>query len=297
MDVTIALPKYTYPWLGDIALGYYHAAKDLGKSAEIVGIDSLNEFNRGDVNLILGAHWFAEQEKEGTISFKKPDGAIWVWQQMEQIPHHDSVTETTKWRWDQTVRLMNNFDWILAESPPKVKFLHQQGINSTLLLCGYQPSLEAVLPAVDKKFDVIFYGAITPRRYRIIEKIANETKLSMHVPAHFLWGKDKHMTLKSAKVVLNVHMNELKAFEKPRIVVDGLSNKNFILTETIDHLEGFTPRKHFAMASYDSLIEELAYWVQNDEERDKIIQNGYSHVKTQYNITESLDAVLQTVLG
>jgi spore maturation protein CgeB len=295
MKLSIATPKSVYPWSGEICMGLYYAAKELGHNTEVTVVDTLDDYNRGDINLFLGAHWFSEKNKEGNVIFNKPKDAIWVWYQMEQIPHHDSITPVTEWRWDQTVRIKDNFDWILAESPPKVKFLQSQNIKSDLLLCGYHSSHEWKVPEINKEFDLIFIGAITPRRAKVLERVLNETKLSMFPMQPFISGKEKYFALKKSRIYLNIHMNDLKAFEKQRIIVEGLTNRNFVLSESIDHLEGFRVGEHLGMAPYDDLVDSLHHYVNHDEEREEIIRKGYDYVKKDYCIIPSLERVLGIV--
>lgn len=294
-DLSIACPKKVWPWFEEICMGMHHAAKDLGLKSEVTLVNTFDEYNRGEVNLFFGAHIFMEREGTQSVEFVKPEGAKWVWYQLEQIPHFDGTTNVTNWRWFQTEGLKDNFDWILVESPSKHRFLQNMGIKSDILLCGYHPQNESSIPEMEEEFDFLFLGAMTPRRGRIIERILNTTNLKMFPIRPFITGREKAIAMKKSKVYLNIHMNDLKAFEKPRIITDGLSNKRFVLSESIDHMEDFIDGEHFVTCAYDDLIDKIYYYVEHDKERKHISQAGYQFVKENYQIAPSLKKAIAKI--
>ena len=301
--ISIAVPEANWMYFEDIAKAVYRCCIEAGLSEEEVELAkfrTLDNYNRGEVNFIFGAHIFAMPDKEGNAPvINKPEGAVWVWYQLEQLPYVDQTSQENVIRWHSMMKIMGLFDKIIVESPAKKEFLKENKVESSIISCGYHEQYEVTTPKIEvaePQWDVFFYGLITPRRRDIIEEILNRKIKLYPFASVFLTGSDRLFAMRNSKVVLNVHMSQVQYFEKPRIICDSLSNGAFVLTEDLRHPEGFVSQKHFMSAPYDHLVEALVEILEaEDGLRESIAEGGQEFVKTQYTLFPEVREFLKEV--
>jgi len=298
--VSITFPEQTGVWFSDIAKAFYKSFLELGYSAEEVEItrcETIDGYDRAELCIIFGAHWFVEQGLEREI--EKPDGVKWAWYQLEQLPYVDQSSSITLGRWNQMIKIVKKFDHVVVESPAKKEWLEKQGVTCGIINCGYHeiydqrkkiPEEILANEIRNKDYDVFFYGAITPRRKSIIEELLNR-KVRIYPIGGFLIGRERFFAIQNSKLVLNIHMNDVEYFEKPRIICDCLSNRGFVVTERLAHPEEFvsaTPTTPgcFISAPYDELVDTVEQWISEDmeEQRVAIAQAGYDFVRQEENL-------------
>lgn len=298
MQISITVPSKVACWFDDIAKAMYSCCVDMGYETEITHCETINNYDRGELVIVLGAHYFVENN---ITMFNKPEGVKWAWYQLEQLPYINNVTNETMNRWHQMVKIMEYFDYIIVEHEEKKKFLSVNNVESHIINCGYHPSYDLTgdFPDIDNPtFDVFFYGAITSRRRMVIEEILNR-KMQLHpLPARFLNGRDRFFALRNSKVVLNVHMNAVPYFEKPRLVCDCFSNAAFVVSEHIEYPEEFIPNEHYIDCDYKDLVDTVEYWVKSANGNRKEIQNSaHDFVKNKYTLKPSVQSFLNEVFN
>ncbi len=70
--------------------------------------------------------------------------------------------------------------------------------------------------ATNKEYDVLFFGALNPRRERIINTL-KELNINIKIINYDKWGDDLINEIKKAKIVLNIHYYDNAILETPRI--------------------------------------------------------------------------------
>ena len=88
-----------------------------------------------------------------------------------------------------------------------------------------------------------------------------DPEINMRLPVtKFFHPEHKARAVRSSKVCLNIHHNEIGYFEKPRIITDIMANQGFCVTENIHFPENFENGFHFISAPYDRLVETVIDW-------------------------------------
>jgi len=303
MKISIGVPEGSWVYFMDIAKAFYRCCLECGLTeddVELVKFRQLSDYNRGDINFFFGVHIFGLPLPDGKMQqIIKPEGAVWVWYQLEQLPYVEQSSQETVLRWHNTTKLLPLFDRVVVESSAKQKFLADNKVESSVLNCGFHSQYEVTAPKVEVKepdWDVFFYGLITDRRRDIIEEIINRKLKLYPFAATFLSGAERLFAIRNSKAVINVHMSDVEYFEKPRIICDCLSNKAFVVTENLRHSEGFINGTHLVMASYADLVDVLEEWLaKSKEERDKIGEAGYTYISKEYRLLPGAEMLLKEV--
>jgi len=295
MKIDITVPEEIKHWYLDIAKAMFKCCIDAGHDTRITLCQTLDDYGDADLVVVCGAHYFAEKN----IHFlKKPEGVKWAWVQLEQLPYTTLSSDIAMRRWHQTVQLKEFFDVLIVESPEKKLFLSSQGVENVLVFnCGYHPlyDIQHKLPEFEgePQYDVLFYGAITSRRREVLNELLNNGVKLYPFPAKFMEGKDKLFAMRNSKLVLNIHMNDVPYFEKPRLIVDCWSNRNFVVTEHIAYPEVFQAGEHYVSADYDNIanaVKESLKLTHGD--RRAVADSAYKHLVENYRLEDSMEQLL-----
>lgn len=108
---------------------------------------------------------------------------------------------------------------VLEYSLANMEFLQENGVvypHVYYLPIGCSKTYGADMPTAPKKYDVLFYGdsLSSPRRVSMLNAVRQ--KFSVHV-VNDLFGSNMMQTIKSARLVLNIHYYENALLEMPRI--------------------------------------------------------------------------------
>lgn len=144
--------------------------------------------------------------------------------------------------WDYSQR---NIDWMRAHG--------LQTGPVPLVRIGHSPGLVRVPTGIEQDIDVLFYGAVNERRYRILEAI-KAAGMRM-VLATNMFGAERDHAIARSKVLLNMHYYENKIFEVARVGF-LLANGKAVVTEAgpDTEIEG-SLRPAMAAVPYDQLVE------------------------------------------
>ncbi len=85
--------------------------------------------------------------------------------------------------------------------------------NIKLLL---PPVSKKIDMTTDKEYDVLFFGALNPRREKIINGL-RQLNINVKIINYEKWGDDLINEIKKAKIVLNIHYYDNAILETPRI--------------------------------------------------------------------------------
>jgi hypothetical protein len=176
--------------------------------------------------------------------------------------------------------------WDYSES--NVRFLRDHGCQRVHYIpIGYSPRLERIPRDAAKSVDVVFYGAITPRRRAVLE---NLHRRGASVRALFgVYGAARDREIGRARIVLNIHQFELAQLEQVRLSY-LLNNRCFVVSETADcnpYGEGVV------FCPYDDLAACCESYLQAgmDLERDRVAGIGQERLKS-FAMAASVQAAL-----
>lgn len=186
----------------------------------------------------------------------------------------------------------NRVVWEYAESNARV-LLDKLGMRRVVMCpIGYHPSMTRIEPAQKQDIDVLFYGALPPRRTAILAELGNA---GIAVKTLYgVYGKDRDRYIARSKIVLNLHygFDGGAVFEIFRVSY-LLSNGKCVVTEdggTDEKLEAFARQATMYVAK-DKLVERCRYLVDHEQDRQHIARKGYEEFKK----TSMVDNVRQAL--
>lgn len=139
---------------------------------------------------------------------------------------------------------------------------------------GYVPALTRIPKAPVQDIDVLFYGAVNPRRRDILVGL-QEAGLNIVAPFG-VYGAERDALIARAKVVLNMHAHASKVMEVVRVSY-LLANRKAVVAE-LDPDTEVEPDIRAAVAGvpYDGLIAECQRLVADAAARQELEDRGYA---------------------
>lgn len=222
----------------------------------------------------------------------------------EQLPYYVDAPQAILDRWYRIKESLNNYDFIFEYSIPQVKFLKgyanpDRDPNSIIHFpWGYSPKMDYARYGVKQYGPVStalrrvhFLGGVTPRRREILQALAEK----------FVINKDASYTypgrlVKKAAISLNLRKDDRGSFAAGRVASLLLGNQAFTITEPFEQEEKlpFIDGKHLVVASnVEDMKEKIGYYLEHQEERLKIAEQGYCFVTEHYTMTQNLCKALR----
>jgi hypothetical protein len=138
---------------------------------------------------------------------------------------------------------------------------------------GYVKELTRLQRTAEPDIDVLFIGAMNPRRQQIIQEM-RAAGLQVHVPFG-VYGEERDALIMRAKLLLNVHFYEAKVLEIVRISY-LLANRCAVLSErSADPSEDDALAEGVAFADYGNLARRARELVDSPAERERMAQRGF----------------------
>jgi hypothetical protein len=163
----------------------------------------------------------------------------------------------------------------------------ERGVRARHVPVGYVPELTRIPKAAAPDIDVIFYGAASPRRARIIQALAHERLVVRAFGALYGPARDQHIG--RSKVVLNLsRTDEHRVFEVVRVSY-ALANAMCVVSEGGPGDEQY--RDAAVIRDYDGLVEACVELARDDARREAQGRRGLELMKSMPE-TEILRGVL-----
>lgn len=238
-----------------------------------------NRLRDGHLNVVVGASVFAAE-----ALLKAVDRYRMVVYQMEPLSESGGFLPGRP----GYARLLREAAAVWDYSHRNVGFLERQGVrNLSWVRPGYHPSLEKVPTNVPKAIDVLFVGALTDRRRRLLSLMEAE---GLRVVGGFnLYGEARNRLIAEARVVLNVHQHEnVDLLEEVRLSF-LLANRCFVVSEESD----WNPYGNgVVFAPYDGLVDACRRFIAaGSQERESIADIGYETIRNT-PMSRQLEAAL-----
>ncbi len=141
--------------------------------------------------------------------------------------------------------------------------------------------LEKVVPFSleerEKKWDLIFYGRETQHRLDMMLPAKHLFGGRFLHIAHGIDGYELNRMQNMAKIGVNTHTEGIPALENRVQVM--LASGLFVLSEPLSHNDCFIPGQHFIeFHDANELIHKARYYLEHEDEREKIAQAGHEFV-------------------
>ena len=246
----------------DVIIALQAAFKDLG----IPCIRTENEFVDGAINVVIGSVMFVSEQVAAALK-----GKPYVLYQMEQLAADRGHLPN----FPGYVGLMRDALCVWDYSLSNIEQLAQMGITRVAHVpAGFHSALEVLAHDQPKDIEVLFYGALTPRREHIIRALRDR---GVSAEALFgMYGDARNSIIARAKILLNLHAVEIDTLEEIRLSY-LLANRCFVISELSDHNpygDGVVFRP------YDQLVETCVHYLQaGDEVRQEIANCGYQAIR------------------
>lgn len=312
--LTVALPRRAGSGVGQ--------GKTLGQSGWTIrpGFDGSRELLLEPVILILGtAAWFPKlcRELERRSDSDRPFVAIWHSEplpsprasllpaarlhlrELTKIVLRDPRATDPRTNARRIVRLHEQgLPHLLAVSTPERKdFLAEQGIDSHWIPFGYRPEHGRDL-GLERTIDVLFLGAgDVPRRKQAIRVLARHgidvVEVGGWKKGQGVWGERRIELLNRTRILLNF-ARQPGQLSGLRLIV-GMANKTLVVSEPLWKPDPFVPGTHFVQAPLDEMADTIRYYLDHEDERERIAEQGHRFVTQELLYEDSIARLVQLI--
>lgn len=188
----------------------------------------------------------------------------------------DTHRPNIQWRFDKCKKADLLF---VSQQDAFLKFKQER--DKVYWLCHACDPVYHNVPMKEKKFDIGFVGNVTSKfhqkRKTMLETLSNSFSNVSFVSGLYLSEMARHYA--DSKIVFNCSLNDdinMRLFE-------GMCSGSMVLTDSIPYL--FDVVNYDSVSSYDSvkdLVEKVNFYLQNEEQREKIAKNGLEETKSKH---------------
>jgi len=156
----------------------------------------------------------------------------------------------------------------------------------SVLLSGFDEQVHFKVRDVEKDIDVLFVGAILPRRRRILDDLNKRVK----VTEARAFGREMAALFNRAKIVLNIHAEDYSDTETR--VYETLGCGAFLLSEKLSPENPFTSGEHLIEAgSVSDMEEKVMHYLKNEDERERIAESGHKEALAKHTYTKRAEYI------
>ena len=152
--------------------------------------------------------------------------------------------------------------------------LHEHGIETEFFRIGYDPLQSILDPDFPQDIDVLFYGAINPRRAKIINTLRrrgiNVTTLGG------VFGKARDLAIARSKIILNIQYYEESSLEIVRLSY-LFANRKAVVSECAKKTYFYPELKDACrFSAYEELPEAVEELLANQDKRREIADSSFA---------------------
>jgi len=184
-------------------------------------------------------------------------------------------------------------DFVFCAQKKGAEDMKRDGVSNALWLPhAVEPLAYPKFDLLTKKYDICFVGHVSsPNREFALDRMFAAFPNFYYGQALFEEAARKYA---ESKIVFNIAMKEdvnMRCFE-------ALATGSFLLTDWVPSIdELFEDGKHLVLyRSLEEAIDKAKYYIEHDDEREKIAQAGYEHVMAHHTIQHRVDVILNTFL-
>jgi glycosyltransferase involved in cell wall biosynthesis len=196
--------------------------------------------------------------------------------------------------YDYRLAKSRNADFVFCAQKQAVEDMKRDGIpNPIWLPHAVEPQAYPKFDLLTKKYDVCFVGHVNSKnREDALDRLFSEFHNFYYGQARFDDAAQKYA---ESKIVFNIAMKDdvnMRCFET-------LATGSLLLTDRIPSIEElFEDGKHLVLYNnLDEAVEKAKYYIEHDEEREKIAQAGYEHVIKNHTIQHRVNVILKEFLN
>lgn len=212
---------------------------------------------------------------------KSKNNIIWVALQTEQLytGYGGKIFGNTHIK--QLKPYLKFFDLILDWSSDHVNVLEKVAKSKIIYFPhSWIPEIEPTDFENKEQYDLLFIGnmpGVNQRRRLAIDYLSKY--YNVYPIRNDLWGTAKAEAIKNSKICLNIHYEESRSMESPRLY-DYFAHKAFVLSESMNSTYPFVAGKDFVEFFWTEAKEIIDYYLSQESERKNIAQHGYNTAKS-----------------
>lgn len=263
----------------ELAQLLYYSLNSIGYSVEI----TYNRIRHQTVNIIVGAHMMATES-----DMWLPENTIIL--NTEQLQSLHNCDDKRRMYAERIIHLAKRFT-LWDYSHENLHYLsHFEAKNTQYLQLGWQPELLTISAERQRDVDVLFYGSVNERRYKILEQLS---QYGLKVKTLFdVWGLERDEWIARSRIVLNMHYYDSEIFEIIRCFY-LMNNAVAVVSEENAHaLINPIYRDGVVAAPYEQLAYACSLLCRNDALLNKQRQLALDTIK-QYPQVDILQRLLK----
>jgi hypothetical protein len=196
------------------------------------------------------------------------------------------------------VQLWRNglLDHIVVSVPPRKVLLAQHGIPSQVVPVGYLPELGSFLPGIERDVDVLFLGQVSARRRDLLNGIQSHLRRhcrAMRVVDGDCYGEERTLLLNRSKIIINLQKYRWE-FPVIRLLM-AMGCKTLVVSERATDSGPFIHDRHVIVRDAPDLGEALIRYLEQDEERSRIVDEAHSFVTEYFTLGSLLSDALTSI--
>lgn len=266
--VHVVINEYA-PMLNDLII----LLGDKLRRAGINVTNSVNQLDKDSINILVGHILFLPEERYKRLSDLRDHGYVYIVFQLDVLDERSQYSPYFK----NYLKFIATAHQVWDYSQANMNYLIRRGhTNVQHIPIGYSASLERVNHENKvKDVDIFFYGMLTERRLKILNKFHDR---GVRIEVGFkVFGSARDEMIARSRIILNMHQSDTPHLEEVRIAF-LLCNRCFVLSETADHdpyLGGVV------FCDYENLVEDGIHYLQNNMQAEiaRVIDCGYSAIK------------------
>ena len=228
----------------------------------------------------------------------KPDFYLWVETGLSDIPKDLGDFDMPKAcylidthiHFERHLEIAQNFDFVFLAQKAYVQQMLKAGIENVMWLpLACDPEIHGKVEA-DKEFDVGFVGSITStpdRRRNLLERLRKQFDLKPQ--RKFMNEMAEHYS--KAHIIFNNAINN----DLNMRVFEALCSGSLLVTDSalgsgLDEL--FQNKKHLIIYKDEDLEETVSHYLQNNEDRERISNEGRKEVLARHTYEHRTEAMI-----
>jgi hypothetical protein len=222
----------------------------------------------------------------------------------------------------------SEYDLILSADEGCLKVILDRGAKASRFFYPHLPPFVARTVADQPKlWDVVFSGQVSVLHQDRTELLRQVVKAPLgprggfslglylaHYAPHTLpagfcmhnqgavWGMPMHRAIKSARIMLNVHIDMAAKKSLNMRTFETIGTGSFLLTEASEVLpDFFEPGKEVeTYRSVGEMLDKIYYYLEHDAEREEIARRGFERLEREHGAEQgakALDEIIRGLLG
>jgi hypothetical protein len=212
---------------------------------------------------------------------------------LQGLGHRYRILAELFWAQQQGISLL-----VPTTSYRRSEVLCQSHFNSISAPMGWGPSDDLGRDLQLKRdIPVVWVGSLPHLRSRrtiIMQRLIKElTQRGVKIQLYTknLRGQQRTEVLNRSKILLNLLRHPLD-FTGHRLIL-GAANKALLISETMVDSLPFEPNKHMIQVPINQLADQIIYYLEHEEEREKIVNVAYDLVMNKLTMENSVKQVLK----